>query len=270
MGRAAPDVHNGGVIQPQEQAGDGDPHRPGPSDETMRARAARLERLIGHVDRAHLPAWLRPTEIENRWPASIAILVAIGLQVLQRRDLAFSPKWLLPGIEFALLLILIIANPVRINRESTVLRWVGIALVTTASLATMWSLARLVYRLVHGGLEDAGPLLINGGAIWLTNVIVFALWYWETDRGGPAARANARKEYPDFLFPQMTTPEMAQRDWEPNFIDYFYVSFTNATAFSPTDTMPLSRWAKMAMLAQSAVSLVTAGVIVARAINILK
>jgi uncharacterized membrane protein len=258
------------VSQPQEQAGDGDPQGHGPSDEMMRTRAARLERLIGRVDRAYLPAWLRPTEIENRWPVSIAILVAIGLQVLQRRDLTFSPKWLLPGIEFALLVILTIANPVRVNRESTVLRWLGIALVATASLATMWSAVRLVYRLIHGGLPDAPQLLINGGAIWLTNVIVFALWYWETDRGGPAARANARKEYPDFLFPQMTIPEMAQRDWEPNFIDYFYVSFTNATAFSPTDTMPLSRWAKMAMLAQSAVSLVTVGLIVARAVNILK
>jgi uncharacterized membrane protein len=258
------------VIQPQQQAGDGDPHRPGPSDEMMRARAARLERLIGRVDRAHLPAWLRPTETENRWPAGIAVLTAIGLQVMQRRDLAFSPKWLLPAIELALFLVLVIANPTRINRESTVLRWLGIALVTTASLATMWSLARLVYRLVHGGLPNAGVLLVNGGAIWLTNVIVFALWYWETDRGGPAARASARNEYPDFLFPQMTIPEMAGRDWEPNFIDYFYVSFTNATAFSPTDTMPLARWAKMAMLVQSAVSLITVGVIVARAINILK
>jgi uncharacterized membrane protein len=236
----------------------------------MRVRAVRLERLIGRVDRAHLPAWLRPTEIENRWPASIAILIAIGLQVLLRRDLVFSPRWLLPGIEFALLVILTIANPVRINRESTVLRSLGIALVITASLATIWSAVRLVDGLVHGRFQDAGPLLLNGGAIWLTNVIVFALWYWEIDRGGPAARANARDEYPDFLFPQMTIPEMAQRNWEPNFIDYFYVSFTNATAFSPTDTMPLSRLAKVTMLAQSAVSLVTVALIVARAINILK
>jgi uncharacterized membrane protein len=258
------------VIQPQERAGDGDPRRRAPSDETMRARADRLERLIGRGDRARLPAWLRQTETENRWPAGIAILAAIGLQVMQRRDLAFSPKWLLPGIELALFLVLVIANPTRINRESTVLRWVGIALVAIASLATAWSLVRLVYQLVHGGLHSAPQLLLNGGAIWLTNVIVFALWYWEVDRGGPAARANARDEFPDFLFPQMTIPEMADRDWEPNFVDYFYVSFTNATAFSPTDTMPLSRWAKMIMLAESAVSLVTVGVIVARAINILK
>jgi uncharacterized membrane protein len=270
-------VQNGGVSQPQAQAGDGDA-RPGPSDgrgsgppdETLIARAVRLERLIGRVDKALLPAWLRPTRIEGRGPVAVAILVAIGLQILLRRDLVFSPRWLLPAIELALFLVLSIANPVRINRESTVLRSIGVALVAIASLATAWSAARLVYQLLHGGVRDASQLLLNGGAIWLTNVIVFALWYWEVDRGGPAARANARKEFPDFLFPQMTTPEMAHRDWEPTFVDYFYVSFTNATAFSPTDTLPLTRRAKLIMTAESAVSLVTATLLVARAINILK
>ena len=119
-------------------------------------------------------------------------------------------------------------------------------------------------------MTDAGSLLFNGGAVWLTNVIVFALWYWEADRGGPAARANARHEYPDFLFAQMTAPEMAPRDWEPRFLDYLYLSFTNATAFSPTDTLPLSRWAKLTMMAQSAVSLVTVALVIARAVNILR
>jgi hypothetical protein len=118
---------------------------------------------------------------------------------------------------------------------------------------------------VRGGFPEAGPLLLNGGAIRLTNVIVFALWYWEADRGGPAARANAREDYPDFLFPQMTTPEMVGGDWEPYFVDYLYLSFTNATAFSPTDTMPLSRWAKLTMMAQSAVSLLIVALVVARA-----
>jgi uncharacterized membrane protein len=236
----------------------------------MLARAARLERLIGRVDKALLPAWLRPTRAESRGPAAVAILAMIGLQILLRKDLAFSPYWLLPTIELGLFLALTIANPTRINRESTVLRWIGIALVATASLATAWSAGRLVYQLLHGGMTKAPQLLLNGGAIWLTNVIVFALWYWEVDRGGPAARANARRDYPDFLFPQMTAPEMAHPDWEPNFFDYLYLSFTNATAFSPTDTLPLSRWAKVAMMAESAISLVTVGLLVARAVNILK
>jgi uncharacterized membrane protein len=101
-------------------------------------------------------------------------------------------------------------------------------------------------------------------------VIAFALWYWEFDRGGPVARALAIKPYPDFEFPQMTSPELAPPSWEPMFADYFYLSFTNATAFSPTDVMPLSRWAKMLMLVQSAVSLLLAALVIARAVNILR
>jgi uncharacterized membrane protein len=106
--------------------------------------------------------------------------------------------------------------------------------------------------------------------VYVTNIIVFALWYWEWDCGGPVARAQALRAYPDFLFPQMTQLDLAPPTWRPNFFDYFYVSFTNATAFSPTDTMPLSRWAKMLMLLQSAVALLTVAFVVARAVNILK
>jgi uncharacterized membrane protein len=128
-----------------------------------------------------------------------------------------------------------------------------------------------VVGLVRGTLgEAAGPLLVSGGAIWLTNVIVFALWYWEFDRGGPVARAKGIKPYPDFQFVQMATPELAAPDWEPAFGDYLYLAFTNATAFSPTDVMPLSRWAKSAMALQSAVSIITGALIIARAVNILK
>jgi uncharacterized membrane protein len=117
---------------------------------------------------------------------------------------------------------------------------------------------------------DAVPLLLTGGGIWLTNVIVFALWYWEWDRGGPMARVLGQRQYADFLFAQMQNPESAPPDWEPAFLDYLYLSFTNSTAFSPTDVMPLSRWAKMLMMLQSSVSLVTVVLVVARAVNILK
>ena len=131
--------------------------------------------------------------------------------------------------------------------------------------------ARLVTELVHSNAANApGPLLITGAVIWLTNIIVFALWYWEFDRGGPVARANGTRPYPDFLFVQMTSPNLAPPDWEPTFGDYLYLSFTNATAFSPTDVMPLSRWAKMAMTAQASVSIVTVVLVVARAVNILR
>src|SRR5262249_30666424 len=133
------------------------------------------------------------------------------------------------------------------------------------------SAGRLAYGLIRGFIapNDAIALLLNAGAVWFTSVIVFALWYWEFDRGGPAARANARRPYPDFLFPQMASPEVAPPDWEPTFVDYLYLSFTNTTAFSPTDTMPLSRWAKLAMFVQSGASLVLVALVVARAVNIL-
>jgi uncharacterized membrane protein len=135
----------------------------------------------------------------------------------------------------------------------------------------VWSAALLAIELIAGRAgRDAGPLLSTGAAIWLTNIVAFALWYWQFDRGGPAARAHARRRIPDFQFVQMQSPEFAHPDWEPQFMDYLYLSFTNATAFSPTDVMPLSRWAKLTMLVQSLVSLVTVALVIARAVNILK
>ncbi len=245
--------------------------------QALRVRLARLELLagLGHTSAGtlghHLPAWLRPTKGERRWPVTIAVLVAVVLQLVIPSDLAFHPRQLLPVLEGLLFVALVIGNPHRINRESKALRLAGLGLVSLISLAVAWSAALLVEQLAtgrgHVG-DNAVDLLVNGGAIWLTNVIVFALWYWEFDRGGPAARAVARKRHPDFLFTQMTAPELVDRDWEPAFIDYLYLSFTNATAFSPTDTLPLSRWAKLAMMFQSAVSLVTVALVVARAVNI--
>jgi len=116
---------------------------------------------------------------------------------------------------------------------------------------------------------SAADLLASGGAVWLVNVLTFALWYWEFDRGGPIERATGTHPTPDFLFPQMSTPDMAPKDWEPEFLDYLYLAFTNSTAFSPTDTLPMSRWAKAVMLLQSLLSLVIAALVVARAVNAL-
>ena len=218
----------------------------------------------------HLPAWLRPTRGEHRVSVTIVLGVLVVLQLGVRRDLQFQPRYLLPALEVLLFAVLVVANPTRITREHALLRFFSLLLVVAASFATAWSAGRLVYQLARGhGGDSAFPLLVNGGAIWLTNVIVFALWYWEFDRGGPAARANARLKHPDFLFSQMTAPELVRRDWEPGFVDYLYLSFTNATAFSPTDVMPLRRWAKLTMMAQSTISLVLAVFVVARAVNIL-
>jgi hypothetical protein len=150
------------------------------------------------------------------------------------------------------------------------MRYAGIGLVAVASVANAWSAFALVRELVSGRAETASSLLTVGAAIWLTNVIIFALWYWELDRGGPVARSKATHTYPDFMYPQMQAPDLAHKGWEPTFLDYLYVSFTNATAFSPTDTMPLSRWAKMLMMAQASVSLATVALVIARAVNILR
>ena len=218
-----------------------------------------------------VPAWLRRTQGEHRWPVALTIMIAILLQLRLPEYQLLRPAWLLPAIEFALLLALIVANPMRLNRESRFLRLVSLTLTALLSLANAWSAWLLVVRLVHGTVgQDAASLLATGAAIWSTNVIAFALWYWELDRGGPVARAYARRPVPDFQFVQMQNPELAAPDWEPQFIDYLYLSFTNATAFSPTDVMPLSRWAKMTMLVQSLVSMATVVLVIARAVNVLR
>jgi uncharacterized membrane protein len=220
-------------------------------------------------ERPHAPAWLRPTRGEHRWPAATALAVVIALQLALPKHLVIGPLRLLTVIEVLLFCVLVAANPVRINRETLVLRVVGLVFVGIASIGPGFSVVKLVVELVSGPAFPPKELLLSAAAIWVNNVIVFALWYWEGDRGGPAARANARLVHPDFLFPHMTVPELVGKEWEPTFVDYLYLSFTNTTAFSPTDTLPMSWWAKLVMMAQSAVSLVTVGLIVARAVNIL-
>ncbi|MDP9072829.1 MAG: hypothetical protein M3N98_01420 [Actinomycetota bacterium] len=218
-----------------------------------------------------LPAWQRATAGENRLPVAGAVAVAIALQFVLPAHLLFRPTWLLPGLESALLVGLVAANPRRINRSSTVLRAASVSLIAVISVANAWSAGALIRGLINRTEgKDPAELLANGAAIYLTNIIVFGLWYWEWDRGGPVARARAERQYPDFLFPQMTDAKLAPPEWAPNFFDYLYVSFTNATAFSPTDVLPLARWAKMLMLIQSAVSLATIGLVIARAVNILQ
>ncbi|HEY2205182.1 MAG TPA: hypothetical protein VGH99_11990 [Pseudonocardia sp.] len=162
------------------------------------------------------------------------------------------------------------ASPVRLDRESFALRTASLCLAGILSVANAWSAGLLVLELVAGRAgQDAGPLLSTGASIWLTNIIAFGLWYWQFDRGGPAARAHARRRVPDFQFPQMMDPEF-HSEWEPGFVDYLYLSFTNATAFSPTDVMPMSRWAKLVMLGQALVSLITVALVIARAVNVLR
>lgn len=241
---------------------------------SLRRRLGLLEHSADAlVEHAHelVPAWLRTTRPENRVPVMLAVLVAVVLQVTLPRRLSLPPRELLPGLELLLLLALTVVNPVRLEAEHRLLRIASTALVAMITLANGVSAFLLAQRLVEGTAgSDPVALLVAGGSIYLTNVIAFGLWYWEFDRGGPFARRRGARPHGDFLFAQMATPEVASHDWEPRFVDYLYVSFTNATAFSPTDTLPLSRWAKLMMSAQSVVSLVTVALVVARAVNILK
>ena len=217
------------------------------------------------------PAWRRVSKGEPRLAVSIGVLAAIALEASLPDRVAHGQRWATAAVAVLLLVGILAANPRRLDRRSMTLRGFMLMLVALLSAGNMASGARLIIDLVNGeGIRDPGKLLLTGASIWLTNVIVFALWYWEFDRGGPVARALAPRPHADFLFPQMVSPEVAPTDWKAGFTDYFYTSFTNATAFSPTDVMPLSHWAKLTMLVQSAMSLLLAALVIARAVNILK
>jgi uncharacterized membrane protein len=209
-------------------------------------------------------------EGEGRWPASVAVVAALALYVALPANLTVGPTILLPVLEVALLVPLSIASPRRHRDEARHIRAASLILIALINAANVGSLILLIQRLLRGGATNGRQLLVAAVLIWLTNVIVFALWYWELDRGGPGARAHQHTRAPDFLFPQMDVTTVAPPGWRPVFVDYLYVSFTNATAFSPTDTMPLTSWSKLLMLGQSLASLLTVGLVAARAVNILK
>ena len=216
----------------------------------------------------------RPDRPEPRWPVTASVVGALVLQLVLPRQLDLRPGYLLPVLEVALLIGLSVANPVRIERRSRPIRTMSVGLILLITAANAISAALLVRAIVtnqlHVGAQHAPiALLGSGAAIWGTNVIAFALWYWEFDRGGPVHRLEGTFPYPDLLFPQMTSPELTPQGWGPRFVDYLYLSFTNATAFSPTDVLPMVRWAKMTMLVQSAVSLAIGALVIARAVNIL-
>src|SRR5580765_4929700 len=207
---------------------------------------------------------------EARWPMAGAVLAAIVLTILLPDAVRVGPRWLLPLIETVLLLIVVAGDPVRISRRSRELRTVSIVLVSVLVLATLWSTGQLIDDLIHGGPEtnSASELLAAGTAVWFSNIIAFALLYWEVDGGGAAARAHQIPDHADFAFPQQSNPRLARPNWRPLFVDYLYLGFTNATAFSPTDVMPLAPWAKLTMAVQSFISIAILGLVIARAVNI--
>jgi uncharacterized membrane protein len=207
------------------------------------------------------------------WPAA-AIIAAAGLYAdLPSRFIfghsagAFGVvRWVVPALTFLVLASLAAIRP----RGRLTRRRLAIGTIGLVSAANAVSIGLLVHLLINGAHANASTLLRAAVHMWVVNVLLFALWYWQLDGGGPVVRPTCAPAARDFLFPQQQEPALAESGWRPLFIDYLYVSFTNATAFSPTDAMPLSRWAKMLMLVQSAISLALAVMVVARAVNILR
>lgn len=219
------------------------------------------------------------------WPVA-AVITAAGLYAtLPARFIAGSGsgaysalRWIVPGLTVALLVPLALTVPnskllhaagqhahnVRVSR-----RIASLAVIALITLVNAISIVLLVHLLVTGAHTNAHLLLKAGIHLWVTNVLIFALWFWQLDGGGPLARRMHPSYAPDFLFPQQLLDQPELR-WQPSFVDYLYVAFTNATAFSPTDAMPLTVWAKVLMMVQSSASLLLAIMVVARAVNILQ
>jgi hypothetical protein len=218
-------------------------------------------------------------EVETRWEAAPAVAAAILLQVA----LAISSQaqswttwgfswwmWLLPVVPETLFIGSTFSRPHRALVEMGIRREVGIVLLALASLGNAFLVLAVIASLVSGHETSGSHLLLKGATVWLTNVILFGLWFWIFDRGGPARRLEHDRPPPDFQFPQMENPDLAAPGWRPHFVDYMYVSFTNSIAFSPTDAMPLNRWAKLLMLLEASLSAMVVLLVAARAVNIFK
>ena len=207
--------------------------------------------------------------MEPFWEAQLAVLVTVLLYVALPTRLTVGPRWLVPSLEGVLLLGLVISTPYRHHTQSPVRRRMSIGLIAVVTAANFAAEGLLVHYLLEGGGTGGRALVLSAAQIWFTNVAVFGLWFWEVDRGGPHMRTAPKPRPPDFLFPQMGAPEPSLRRWRPAFLDYLYVAFTNASAFSPTDAMPLSVRVKSLMLIESIASFLTVGLVAARAVNIL-
>ena len=199
----------------------------------------------------------------------VALTVAVVFYVVLPDTLTFGPRWLVPALEVAVAVPLLIGHRMGRIGERPGWRVLAVAVIALINLANIVSVGLLVSHILGSTQTRGKQLLYSAVAIWITNVIVFGLWFWELDRGGPAARGTSSERYADFQFPQMLAPELSPPDWRPTMVDYLYLGFTNATAFSPTDAMPVTIPAKALMAVESLVSLVTVVVIAGRAINII-
>lgn len=202
----------------------------------------------------------------------MAALVAVALHQLMPPDFRVSPHWMYPAFMVAFLVVLVAGDPGRIDKQR---RWLQVTtglMIGLITLVNAFSAARLVVGILTRGhsFDTAGQLLLIGAVVFLTNVLAFALWFWDLDGGGPAARAaGARHYHTAFVFPEMTVPELVPPGWYPQFIDYLALSFNTATAFGPTDVAAIRPWAKVMMISEASISLALATLVVARAVNIL-
>jgi hypothetical protein len=204
---------------------------------------------------------------------ALAVLAAGGLRAVLPPALRNGDtRWAFVAVVVVLLGILVLGDPGRIDRDSTWLRIMTGTLIGLISAVNATAAVRLVAGIIGAARfsTDANVLLGSGGAIWLSNVITFGLWYWDLDRGGAAARARGSSRQPAFVFPEMTNAQYVAPGWYPKFIDYLHLSFTTATAFSPTDVSAIRPWAKLMMMAEEAISLLVAILVVSRAVNILR
>ena len=208
----------------------------------------------------------KPIEREPRWPAFVAMLAAALLYLALPEPLSLGPSWGLLATILVLLIPLVVSARRGHYDVTRVLTFTANGVITAAMIA---SLAILIYG-IPKHTESPQALLRSAGALWFTNVLVFALWYWKLDAGGPLGRDSSRGRLDSsFLFPQMMTLGGQQTGWSPNFMDYLFLAFNTSTAFSPTDTAVLSRWAKVGMMLQSLISLTIVALLAARAVNIL-
>ena len=209
---------------------------------------------------------------EKRWLLAAALVLAMVVLLLLPSRFSVGPNWIVPAIEALLLAAIFIADRHRGDHRPAVIRGLSCALVFILVADAVFITVRLVTDLVEGGPEtnSASELLSVGSGVWLYTILAFTFLYWLLDGGGPEARIWNPPEFPHLAFPEHTNPVVAPPGWRPEFADYLYLGFTNATAFSPTDVMPMSRWAKMAMTVQSGISIITVALVVARAVNILQ
>ena len=233
------------------------------------------------IDNRHMgTSDLHEEERESRYEAAPAVVVVIALQVVlalvsiegERRLIGLPGwVWLIPTAPEAGLLVTLTWSAPRHRLEQRGLRRrVALTLAGVITAANALALVALIASLVRAEEQSGGELLLKGATIWATNVITFGLLYWEFDRGGPVRRDSAHPPSRDFQFPQDENPTLAEPYWKPRLLDYMYVSFTNAIAFSPTDVMPLTRRVKMMMLTEAAISAITVLLVAARAVNILR